>query len=429
MSISNIKETWLFNDLKELLKSKTFRISLFINLVYVIVSTFLTLFIFRTQNDFLVYYDAGGKFLNDINNLYTYNPELSWQFRYFPLSALFFVPFYSMGFELGFITSQILNFCINILICVFIYKIILVIKKNNIQLDKDRVILYISIFLISVPQFYNYILGQINLYITLLILISLYIFLKKDNLIWQLIASSILGITINLKPITIFMIPFLIFLGYNYKRKKFYFDIKRSLLRFIGVLIPVSFNLLLFFVYPSLWEGFIETNLLGEQPVDINHSFSITKLIINGFDFLGSAFNQLVIILIIFLIFFGIAIIIYIFRRNSENSLIYGYCLGIIIMLIVYFDSWDHHLLILTPILIIIISNLDNKLNARKKYIFPSFIYFSFLSLLFLGIYYLLINIFPFNFVPTIFLIVILLGIYRHLLKNENNIINNENTK
>ncbi|MBK5134287.1 DUF2029 domain-containing protein, partial [Candidatus Bathyarchaeota archaeon] len=170
------------------------------------------------------------------------------------------------------------------------------IKSEEKQLDKDRIILFISLFLISVPQFYNYILGQINLYITILILISLFIFLKKEKIIWQFAASFILGITINLKPITIFMIPFLICLNYNFKQNRFEFDIKKSSIRILGVFIPVAFNLIFFLLIPALWDGFIGINLLGEEPVDKNHSFSITKLIINAFYFTDSSFSQLTII-------------------------------------------------------------------------------------------------------------------------------------
>ncbi|MBN1215914.1 MAG: DUF2029 domain-containing protein [Candidatus Lokiarchaeota archaeon] len=410
----------LFDNFKLLIKNKVFRLAIIINLIYVILTSILTLVFFYSQNDFLVYYNTGGKILNDINNLYTYNPELSWQFRYFPLSALFFIPFYLIGFEAGFICLQVLNFCINILICIFIYKIIVLIRGKDFFLKNNRIIIYISVFLISAPQFYNYILGQVNLFITILILISLYIYLKKESFIWQFIAGIMLGITINLKPIAIFIIPFLIVIEYNHEIKKFYLKIKQSFIRLLGVFIPLFFNLILFIIYPTLLKGFIDTNISGEDPVDINQSFSLTKIIINIIDFIGSAFNQLVIITIVFALFFSVSIIIYVFRKNTKNSLVIGYTLGIVIMLLIYFDSWDHHLLILIPILIILISNLDQKENLRKYYFLPAFFFLNFITLLFLGIYYLLKDIFPFNFVPTIFLIVILFGIYQYLLKNNN---------
>ena len=72
----------------------------------------LTLFFYREQNDFLVYYKVGEVVLRDINDLYT-EPYL-WPFRYFPLSALYFVPFYLMGFDFGFIIFNLINLILNI---------------------------------------------------------------------------------------------------------------------------------------------------------------------------------------------------------------------------------------------------------------------------------------------------------------------------
>ncbi|GAH27093.1 unnamed protein product, partial [marine sediment metagenome] len=58
-----------------------------------------------------------------------------WPFRYFPLSALLFVPYYLMGFNLGFIIFNFINFILNILISVILYKVIILVRGNDHEKD------------------------------------------------------------------------------------------------------------------------------------------------------------------------------------------------------------------------------------------------------------------------------------------------------
>jgi len=80
-------------------------------------------------------------------------------------------------------------------------------------------------------------------------------------------------------------------------------------------------------------------------------------------------------------------------------------------MFLVYFDSWDHHILNLLPILIIIIFALPRQSNVTKRYVKPTFFFISFLDLLCFGIYFLLEPWFPYNFGSTIFLLISFIGI------------------
>jgi len=183
--------------------------------------------------------------------------------------------------DLGFIVFNSLNLILNILICVVLYKIIIFIRAEDHEKEEKRVVIYISIYLMSLPNFFNYILGQINLYVTLLILLSLYIYLKYNGMKWELIASILLGISIIIKPITIFMIPFILIIHYDLISRKLKFDVTRSFIRLIGIVLPLSLNLIMFLILPNLLDGFIEANFTSSEPSQINHSFSITKLIIN----------------------------------------------------------------------------------------------------------------------------------------------------
>lgn len=401
----NIRVNKLSDEFKELISNKWIRLGLFINIIYLIISTCLTLTILRDFNDFSIYYNVGGQFLRDITELYNPN-HYRWTFRYFPLFGLLFVPFYLLGFELGFIIAQIINLFLSVLTSLYIYKILLILNQENSEQHGGSIFFYLFLFLVSMPQFYNYFLGQINLYVTILILISLFIFLKYETLLSEFAASFILGASTILKPFTLLIIPFLLILQVNLKEKKILFKLKRSFIRLFGVTLPIWLNFILFLAIPTLWEDFLSVNLIGGNPVVLNHSFSLTKLIINGLYVLGIDFNQLLIILPIFFIFMVLAFIVYVFRRTSRLDLFYGYILGILIMLLVYFDSWDHHLLCLTPLLLISLFILPKDNRIKKYFIASSFLFFCFLDLAFVGLWFVLEKIFPFNFIPTVFLLI-----------------------
>ncbi|KKN05431.1 hypothetical protein LCGC14_1087470, partial [marine sediment metagenome] len=154
----------------------------------------------------------------------------------------------------------------------------------------------------------------------------------------------------------------------------------------------------------------------GNNPVALNFSFSITKLITNFCYFFNIPFNQVSILIGIIIIVGGICFIVFIIRRFDNNSIIYGYSFGIIVMLLVYYDSWDHHLLNLTPILIIIIFNQPKNSDITKS-IKPSLFFFSFFDLAFVGIWYLIYPLFPFNFESTVFLLIPLYSLIKFCIR------------
>jgi len=382
----------------------------------------LTLVFFKEQNDFRVYYRVGELFMTDINGLYNpLNYIDMWPFRYFPISAAFFVPFYLLGFELGFIVFNLFNLLLNVLICNLLYKILIHIRREDHEKGDKRIVMYICLFLMGLPNLFNYILGQINLYVTLLILLSLFLFLTREGFKWDLISSIILGFSIIIKPITIFMIPFLLVLKLRFKQKQFEFKVLKSLIRIIGLLLPLSLNLFLFLLYPSLWDGFLTTNFTGSETIIVNHSFSLTKIILNFFIFFNISHNPLLVFLLISFIIGGLSFVVYVFRRITENSIIFAYLFGILIMLLVYYDSWTHHLLALTPLLIILIFYMPRNSKITKKYVKPSFFFFSFFDLAFMGIWFITQKWFPFNLVSTIFLLIILYGSTKFCLTEDSN--------
>jgi hypothetical protein len=108
-------------------------------------------------------------------------------------------------------------------------------------------------------------------------------------------------------------------------------------------------------------------------------------------------------------------------RKNKEHSIVYGYTFGVLIMFLCYYDSWDHHLLILTPLLIIILFILPHQSDITKKFIKPSFFFLCFADLAFMGLYFVIENYFPFNFASTIFLLLVFYGLIKYL-NSKNNI-------
>ena len=211
-------------------------------------------------------------------------------------------------------------------------------------------------------------------------------------------------------------------INYDLREKKLNFEVKKSLVRIVGVLVPLSLNLIPFLMFPALLTGFIKTNFSGTDPVIINFSFSITKLITNFLVFYSIPYNQLIVFICVVCVIGGLGFLIYVFRRVEQYYMIYGFLLGITIMLLVYFDSWDHHLLILTPLLIVALFNLPKDSEITKKFIIPGFFALNFLNLIFIGVWVLTISYFPYNFVSTVFLLLILYGIGIYSLKSNKNI-------
>ena len=267
----------------------------------------------------------------------------------------------------------------------------------------------------GVPHILNYIYGQINLFITFSILASLLIFLLYKNKKWQLLGSIILGISIIIKPTSFFLIPFLLVIHYDMSARKLKIDFSTSLIRLVGVLIPVLLNFAFFAVYPKLWRDFLSTNFTGSNPLALNFSFSLTKLVTNFCYFFNIPFNQLIVLIVLVGLVGGLGFFSYILRRRDKNYIIYGYITGMTIMLLTYFDSWDHHLLNLTPLLIIIIFNLPRRAKLID-YIKPSFFFFNFFDIIFVGVWFLTYPLFPYNFVGTFFLFVLLYSLARYFL-------------
>jgi hypothetical protein len=309
--------------------------------------------------------------------------------------------------------------------CLILHKIINLISQNEESLKRE--IYYLSLYLIALPHAFNYAMGQTNSLVSMVLLLSLYVFLKHDSLKWNIIGGLLVGISLNIKPITIFIVPFLITFTLKLKGKINIPEIKRSIIRLFGASLPILLNLPLLIAIPGLFNGFLEINFVGSETLIVNNSFSITKLIINLLSMLNVETNllldlQLVIFLTIFALIGVMGFLIFMIRKVQTKSIIYGYIIGILVMLLVYFDSWDLHLIILIPLLMISIIHLEDLPKEHKdrgfflKSLKRGMYFFLFIDLPIFGLIYILKDIFPFNFIPTIFLLLIYLSLGKYLL-------------
>ncbi|MFX1568432.1 MAG: glycosyltransferase 87 family protein [Promethearchaeota archaeon] len=367
------------------------------------------------ENDYLSFYYAGRNVIENLPKLYS--SSLSpFPFRYLPLSAYFFTPFSLLGLRFGYFIFQIFNFFLNLLLLHIMYRII---KKyselrsdsnihaslNNFRnifnnQENESVLHQYSIYLIMLPQFMNYFLGQINLIVLLFILSSVLYFLK-EGIKNDLIGGFFIGLSLLFKPTLILILPFLVVLHYNKGIKKIIFNFKKTAIRLLGSIVLLLISGIYFLIYSQMFTDFIAVNLTGEYTyttesgLEINPSFSFTRILLILIDLVGIEINGFLIFLVITLIFFIPIYYYYIQISNQQKKIINGYLVGIVLMLIVYFDSWPHHIIVLAPFLILFILFEKNfKYSKLFKYLHYLI---AFLIVGFWGIYYLTYQLFPFN--------------------------------
>jgi len=429
-------------------KTQTFfLIAIGVNLFYLVL-TFIFFYFFDSvlmnidNNDYLSFHNAGSIVLEDLPSLYdsSYNRiSYLFPFRYFPLSAYFFVPFSLLGIKVGYFVFQIFNFFLNFINIYLIFKIVQIYKNLDPDLDlnyklndlryiynkseNESILHQNAIYLIMLPQFMNYFLGQINILVTFFILASLFYFLKGGSRN-DFLGGLLLGLGILIKPTLVLIIPFLIPLQYMRERKKFSFQLKQTILRLSGPIILIAISGLFFLIYPEMLADFIEVNLAGKytysigRDLEINPSFSLTRIVIIFFELVGLNFSNFIVFIVITFLFLLPLYFLFTFSTNQPKKLINGFFIGILIISIVYFDSWPHHLVVLAPFLILfILLNKDFKHLTFIKYIHYLL---ATIILVFWVIFYLTYEFFPFNIGGLVLLILLYYNIfiyYRNRLK------------
>lgn len=420
-----------------------FLISLIVNAFYLIL-TFIFFYFLDSplmsinENDYLSFYYAGRNVIQNLPKLYS--SSLSpFPFRYLPLSAYFFTPFSLLGLRLGYFIFQIFNFFLNLLLLHIMYRIIQ--KYNDLRSDSnshfelnnfrdifnnqenESVLHQYSVYLIMLPQFMNYFLGQINLIVLLFILSSIFYFLK-EGIKNDLIGGFFIGLSLLFKPTLILVLPFLVVLNYNKETKKIIFNFKKTAIRLLGSIVLLLISGIYFLIFSEMFTDFIAVNLTGEYTyttesgLEINPSFSFTRILLILMDLISIEINGFLIFLVITLTFLIPIYYYYIQIANKPIKLINGYLVGIVVMLIVYFDSWPHHIVVLAPFLIFFILFEKNfKYSKLFKYLHYLIVI---LIVGFWGIYYLTYQLFPFNLGGLVLMVLLytcLISYYKNQVK------------
>ncbi|TFF87496.1 MAG: DUF2029 domain-containing protein, partial [Promethearchaeota archaeon] len=401
--------------IKSLFKNKFFLICIFINFLYILISLFFFKNIYNGLIDFRTFFRAGTIILTDINKLY-YISEYIWIFRYFPSAAIIFVPFSLLNFTLSYLIFIFTNFILNLIITWLIYLIISKIIGSNFEMIRKSIIIFLGFFLISFPNLTNYLMGQISLFIACFLLISLYYMLKPHKPSNTFLGGFFLGISLLIKPLVIIIIPF--FLLTEIKKSKT-FSFKNLLIRFSGILFPNIVNFVIFLSFPILILDFFSINFTKMVAADYNFSISITKLILNTFYFIGMEINRFSVLIFVFVPPFSISLLSFLIRKNtSDFTIVYAFLFGLVLTGLTYFDTWDHHFLVVLPFLIILRfilqKNNAKRVNISKKLIDIGIYYLYFLNFLFVILWFLIKNWFPWNFPGTIIL-VLLFGVLLNL--------------
>ena len=233
----------------------------------------------------------------------------------------------------------------------------------------------------------------------------------KGGLKNELIGGILLGLGISIRPTLIFVIPFIIALNYNKTTKEIHFQIKETFLRLVGPIFLLLISGLYFLIFPQMLTDFININLTGEftytteGALEINPSFSLTRIVLIFLSLVNLDVNGFLIFLLISLLILTPIYLFFYKNSNQPISLINGYLAGILVMLIVYFDTWPHHLVVLAPFLIFfILIHKDFKFYRLLKY---SYYLLAALAVVFWVIFYLTYEVFPFNIGGLILLMVV----------------------
>ena len=412
-------------------KTQTFLfIAIFANTIYLLITFIFFYFLDNPvmsfeNNDYKTFHDAGLIILEDLPDLY--DPSLYlFPFRYFPLSAYFFIPFSLLGLKVGYFAFQIFNFFLNFINIYLIFKIVQIYKNINPKIglryklnsprqifshsENESILHQNAVYLIMAAQFMNYFLGQINILVTFFTLASVFYFLKGGTKN-DLLGGFFLGFGILFKPTLILILPFIIPLTYNRNNKKLLFGLNQTILRFCGTIVLLVISGIFFLIYPKMLTDFIEVNFAGKytsnlgDEVGINPSFSLTRIVLTFFGLIGLNFSNFLVFIAIMFLFLLPMYFFYISSSDQSNRLIFGYFAGILIILIVYFDTWPHHLIVLAPFLILfIILNKDfERINAVKS------IHYLLVTIIlgFWMLFYLTYKIFPFNIGGLVLLILL----------------------
>ncbi|MBA7646455.1 hypothetical protein ES703_54219 [subsurface metagenome] len=261
----------------------------------------------------------------------------------------------------------------------------------------------------------NYFLGQINFLILVFILASLFYFLKGRKR-YDFLGGLLLGFGILVKPTLILILPFIIALSYNRETRKFTFKFKQTIIRLSGSIILIVISGFFFLIYRIMLDDFIKVNLTGKHTysiggdVEVNPSFSLTRIVLISYELLDLNINNFLVLIVISLLIFLPIYFLFILSADQPNKIIIGYLIAVTTALIVYFDTWPHHLVVLAPFMILFMLLYKN----FERFTFFKYIHnlLTILTVMLWSLFFLTYEIFPFNLGGLVLLILLYYNLF-----------------
>jgi hypothetical protein len=201
-------------------------------------------------SDFEVYYNAAKRILHS-ENLYRIQSDGHYIFKYSPTSAVYFIPFTLLPFEIAkYIYWILLSF---IIVSAFYVSVKLLSFYK--PCSKLNAIVFAGSVILAIHYLRELHLGQVNYVLLFLYILSIYFYIENKTIYY----SAVLAISIFIKPFTLLFIPYLIV------KKKY-----KELMWFFAFCIVLA-------LVPFLFYGTIETTLnqyamwINELKIELSH--------------------------------------------------------------------------------------------------------------------------------------------------------------
>jgi hypothetical protein len=221
-------------------------------------------------SDFEVYYKAACRLINS-ENLYRHPEDGHYIFKYSPVSALIFIPFTLFSFEVAKIIYWL--FLTGIIVLNFYISTRLLSPKIGLSPDTKKInSLYVLSALILTLHFLRELhLGQVN-YLLMFMYVLVLLALINEKV---LVASSLLSLSIFIKPFGLIFLPYLLY------RKKFKALIMVGISTIIWGFTPLLFyrNWHLFINQYYAWINEIAVEMGHKQDLLANANHTIFSVI------------------------------------------------------------------------------------------------------------------------------------------------------
>ncbi len=317
----------------------------------------------ETYKDFHYYYNRTKLFWQGENPYVMHNPTLH-LFRYLPLSLVVFVIFI-IPFELE--TSILIWVGLSEVFFLAGFYLVISMHNRGSLWDKLRSNLSAIILLVgtSFPLYYTFVLGQINAFVFFAISVFLYFSCKEEsttNRKNQILAGLALSFAIAMK-----LTPGLLFLLMLY-RKQFWGIITTLGTTFLSILIFVTLLDLPFYTFILDWinlQNDVGPLMLKKLPWRIVHT---SNILIMADSYLFKINN----LWIYSLLLFGIVLVLTVMLKKQQANPELLFCILNVSMLFIGGSIWFHHLTMIYPTIILLLSHNTDWVRKPWEHIYQN---------------------------------------------------------